>query len=85
MNTVDLKLPDELSSYLNEQAAFRGYKSASEFVQALLEADRHRNLRDELEAMLVEAASGPFTEWADSDVDDVRRLGMRLIDRRKAL
>jgi antitoxin ParD1/3/4 len=84
MSTIDLNLPEELRSYVNEQVASRGYTDASEFVQALLEAERHRSLRDELETTLLEAADGPFSEWTDADVEDVRRVGRRLIERRNA-
>lgn len=84
MTRIDLNLPEELSAYLQQQVASRSYKDASAFVQALLEADRHRNLRDELETMLLDAAEGPFTEWTDADVEDVRRVGRQLIERRNA-
>lgn len=84
MSRIDLTLPDELSAYVQEQVASRGYRDASDFVQSLLEADRHRNVRDEVEAMLLDAADGPFTEWSDADVEDVRRVGKRLIERRNA-
>jgi hypothetical protein len=83
MSRIDLELPDELSSYVQQEVALRGYKDANAFVQALLEAERHRNLRAEIETMLLEAADGPFTGWTDCDVDDIRETGKELIERRK--
>jgi Arc/MetJ-type ribon-helix-helix transcriptional regulator len=84
MSTIGIQLPDELRNYLQEEAARRGYKDQSEFVQALLEAEKLRDLRKDLEAMLLEAVDGPFTPWTDADVQDIEREGMRLIEQRKA-
>jgi antitoxin ParD1/3/4 len=83
MSTVDIHLPDHLKSFLDEQVARRGYKDASEFLQSLLEAEKHRNLNHKLEKMLLEAADGPFEEWTEEDVENIERLGLRLIERRK--
>jgi Arc/MetJ-type ribon-helix-helix transcriptional regulator len=84
MSTIGIQLPDDLRAYLQEEAARRGYKDQSEFVQALLEAEKLRNLRKDLETMLLEAVDGPFTPWTDTDVEDIEREGMRLIQQRKA-
>jgi Arc/MetJ-type ribon-helix-helix transcriptional regulator len=83
MSTVDIHLPDALTSYLNRESARRGYQNPSEFVQALLEAEQIRNIRKDLEAMLLEAADGPFSDWTDDDVADIERAGTRLIERRR--
>jgi len=84
MSTIDIRLPDHLKAFLEAQAARRGYADASEFVQALLEAEQHRQLKSELEQMLLETADGPFSDWTEDDVNDVRRGGKRLIQGRRA-
>ncbi|HYO08292.1 MAG TPA: hypothetical protein VER17_04925 [Tepidisphaeraceae bacterium] len=83
MSTLDIRLRGELRAYLEEQVARGGYKDASEFIEFLVEANKLRGLRAEVEAMLLEAADGPFAEWTDDDVADIERLGTRLIERRK--
>ena len=83
MSIVDIHLPETLKSYLDEQIARRGYKDASEFMGALLEADRVKQVGADLESMLLEAADGPFTGWTDEDVAAIGRLGERLIERRR--
>ena len=37
----------------------------------------------EIESQLDEAVDGPFTEWTDDDVNDIRRLGTAILNRRK--
>jgi Arc/MetJ-type ribon-helix-helix transcriptional regulator len=83
MSTSDIHLPQQLRRYLAQQAARRGYKDPSALVRALVEADRDRLLDDELEKMLLEAADGPFEEWTDEDVAQIRRVGIKLIERRR--
>ena len=83
MTTVNIQLPDSLKSYIETQAARRGYKGASEFVQALLEAERHRELGDELEGLLLEASDGPFSAWTSEDLADIERVGDRLLQKRR--
>ena len=83
MTTVNIHLPDALKTYLESQAARRGYKGASEFVQALLEAERHRDLGKELERALLEAADGPLSEFTTDDVADIERAGDRVLAKRR--
>jgi Arc/MetJ-type ribon-helix-helix transcriptional regulator len=85
MKTIDITLPDDLQAFAQSEAARRGFKDSSAFMQSLLEAEKHRQIRQELEALLLNAADGPFSEWTDHDLDDIRRQGRRLIERRKAL
>ena len=84
MSRIDLQLPDDLTSYLKEEATRRGFRDSSEFVQSLLEAEQHRQRKQEIEAMLLEAADGPLSEWTDEDVEDIRSVGRRLIEKRRA-
>ena len=82
--TLKVELPDELSRYVEEQAAKRGYRDVSEYLAAVLEAEQQRELGNEIEDMLLEAVDGPFAEWNDRDVEDIRRAGRRIIERRKS-
>jgi Arc/MetJ-type ribon-helix-helix transcriptional regulator len=83
MSSIDIRIPEQLQSYLNDQISRRGYKDASEFIQDLIEADRHRQVKQDVEAALLEAIEGPFSDWRDDDVDDIQSAGRRLIERRR--
>ena len=83
MTTINIHLSDELQSYLQQEAVRRGYKDASEFVQSLLEAERLRDIRKELEDSLLEAIEGPFTPLTDADFDDIVREGTKIIEKRQ--
>jgi hypothetical protein len=76
MSTIDL----HHEAYVEKRAAECG-KDASEFIVSVLE--HHRQLRSEVEAMLLERIDGPFEEWTDEDVEDIRREGIELINQRK--
>ena len=82
MSSIDIHLSNELNSYLKVEAARRGFRDPSEFVQSLLEAEQHRQHRAEIEAMLLDAVDGPFSDWTEGDVEDIRRDGRQLIERR---
>jgi antitoxin ParD1/3/4 len=84
MDTIDVTLPDALKSFVDEQVARRGYRDASEFLQSLLEAERRRQIGREVEVMLQEVVDGPFEDWTETDVADIRRAGRRVIEKRKS-
>jgi hypothetical protein len=84
MKSIDVNLPDELQAFVTAESARRGFKDPSGFVQALVEAERHRQLRQDIEALLLEAVDGPFSPWTDQDLEDIRRQGRQLIERRKS-
>jgi Arc/MetJ-type ribon-helix-helix transcriptional regulator len=84
MKTIDVTLPDDLQAFAQAEAARRGFKDPSDFVQSLLEAEKHRQVRQELESLLLEAVDGPFSEWTDQDANDIRTEGRRLIERHQS-
>ncbi|HWB54218.1 MAG TPA: hypothetical protein VG722_08495 [Tepidisphaeraceae bacterium] len=81
---MEITLPDELRAFAQSEAARRGFKDPGEFMQSLLEAERHRQVGREIESLLIEASDGPFSEWTNADVEEIRRTGKRLIERRKS-
>ena len=84
MSTLQIELPEGLRTYVEAKVAESGYRSASEFLQALIEADRQRRSRERVERELLEAVDGPFEEWTEKDIEDIERVGTRIIERRKA-
>jgi len=83
MSTIDLHLPEPMKAYVEKRASECGCKDASEFIVSVLEDHQFRQHRSEIEAMLLEAIDGPFTEWTDQTVEDIRREGTAIINRRK--
>ena len=83
MSTFDLNLPESLKAFVDQQVVTRGYGSPSEFVQSLLEAEQQRQVGREVEALLLETVEGPFTEWTDDDVENIRLAGRKIIEKRR--
>jgi hypothetical protein len=83
MSTIDIHLSGKFTPYLRRESARRGYKDVSAFIDALVEAEKERKTEKEIEGLLLEAVDGPFEEWTDKDVADIRRVGTQMIKRRR--
>lgn len=83
MNAIEITLPDELRRFVETQSSARGFGTPSDYVQALVEADRLRAMRSQLENSLVEAARGPSTPLTEQDFEGIRRRGRALIAGRR--
>ncbi|HRK32122.1 MAG TPA: type II toxin-antitoxin system ParD family antitoxin [Tepidisphaeraceae bacterium] len=81
--TIGIDLPPDLKSYIDEQVTLGRYRDASECVQSLVEADKMRRLRSEIETDLLEAVRAPSTDFTEQDWEDIRTLGHREIKRRR--
>jgi Arc/MetJ-type ribon-helix-helix transcriptional regulator len=84
MSTIDIHLSDALAEYLIKESRRRGYKDASEFVAAVLEAERFRNFSEELERSLEKTIKEPSTPLTDDDFDEVLREGAVTLKKRQA-
>jgi Arc/MetJ-type ribon-helix-helix transcriptional regulator len=84
MSKLDIHLPASVQTYLEQQIARRGYRDASEFIESLLEADRLQQLRGEIEAQVLAAVDGPFSDLTDKDFEDIEKAGDRILARRGA-
>jgi antitoxin ParD1/3/4 len=84
MSTLDLRLPDAVRAYTDDQVARRGYRDVSEYFLSLVEADRLRDIRGELEAKLTEAVRSPSTPLTAQDWAEIRREGTETVRRRTA-
>lgn len=82
MSTLQLHLPDRLKAYLDRRVPASGCGSAEAYVERLIEADRARESAEDVERELLQSVDGPFTDWTDSDVQDIRAAGQALIARR---
>jgi antitoxin ParD1/3/4 len=79
-STMTISLPDEMKSFVEEQAKAGSFSSASEFVRQLLRQEQKRAEQQKLEAMLLEGLdSGKPIRVTEAYLDDLqRRLQKRL-------
>ena len=62
MSTMNISLPEELKSFVDQQVSTRGYGTSSEYVRELIRKDQERLL---LRALLLAGAGSPPTAEAD--------------------
>jgi antitoxin ParD1/3/4 len=74
MGTMNISLPDELRSFVDEQVATRGYGSTSEYLRDLIRRERDR---EHLRTLLLEGANSPQTGIADRAYFDKLRKQVR--------
>ena len=81
---MNISLPPTLKDWVDEQVSRRGFGTASEFVRQMLREEQQRELRQRIDAALVEGIeSGPSTPMTTQDWDDIRREGRRRLAKRK--
>lgn len=74
MADLNISLPETMRGFIEEQVTEGRYRTASHYVQALVEEDQKRKAQERLEALLLEGLeSGPATPMTDADWDDMRR------------
>jgi antitoxin ParD1/3/4 len=85
MATLSFTLPDDMKTFVEEQANRRGFGTVSEFLTAMIaEVQQHQTERQRLDAALLEGlASGPATPLTNEDWEDIRGEGKKLIAERK--
>lgn len=79
MGTMNISIPQSLKTFVEEQAAHRGYGTTSEYVRELIRNDRDR-LR--LRSLLLEGAESAPSEPADAAYFEVLRDRVRQSPRR---
>ena len=63
MSTMNVSLPDELKSYVDDQVGEGGYGSTSEYVRDLIRRDKDRQ---QLRRVLLDGAASPPGPVADA-------------------
>jgi antitoxin ParD1/3/4 len=60
MATMNISLPDSLKDFVKEQASHSDYSNPSDYIRALIRADKQRAAEEKLEQALLEGlSSGP--------------------------
>ena len=76
---MTLSIPESSKALIEQQASKAGYATPEEYLLSLVERDRHRALREEIEAKLVEALASPSAPMTREDWGDIERMGMRIL------
>ena len=71
---MNISLPDQLKSFVEDQVAERGYSTSSEFVRELIRREQDRS---KLRSLLLEGATSPPAGPADEEFFDRLRDGIR--------
>jgi Arc/MetJ-type ribon-helix-helix transcriptional regulator len=71
---MQIQLPQYVCDFVEEQVAALGYRSAMDYVAELIEADRRRVVRQQIEAEIIKGLeSGPSTEFTKEDWESIRQ------------
>lgn len=74
MTTLNVSLPDHLARLLEAKASKDGFRDPSQYVEALIRQDLHRQHNRALEAMLQEGIdSGPSEDMTADDWAELRQ------------
>jgi antitoxin ParD1/3/4 len=74
MTTLKITLPESMKEFVQEQVRSGGYRTTSDYVQALIHAAQVRAAKQELEEKLIEGLeSGPATPMMKEDWDELKR------------
>ena len=75
MEAIQVILTDDLRLFVEEQVTAGGFGTPDVYVQNLLESERRRKAKAELEKLLLEGVEGPMSEMTDADWAEIRRKG----------
>ncbi|MCY3707086.1 MAG: type II toxin-antitoxin system ParD family antitoxin [Gammaproteobacteria bacterium] len=74
MSTMNISLPAQLKTFVDEQVASRGYGSCSAYIRELIRDDRDRA---HLRSLLLEGAESPPSVLADPTYFETLRSRVR--------
>ena len=80
---MTISISDSAKALIEERAAKAGYSDSGEYMISLVEQDRNRVLREDIESKLAEALPSPSSPMAAREWDDIREQGRRMIEQRK--
>ena len=81
MATMNISLPDDLKSFVDEQVADRNYTGSSEYLRELIRKDMAKM---QLRALLLEGAGSPLGSEVNNDYTDELQERIRARAARRA-
>lgn len=72
MTELRITLPDEKMAQIRERATESGSVTPEAYVEGLIEKDLGEEIDEELEALLLERAKGPFIDWTPKHAEELQ-------------
>lgn len=83
-STMNISLPADLKTWLDEQVQSGGYGTASEYVRDVLRRTRERQARRHVDSLLLEAINSGATKVMDAaDFAEIRKTARARAQKRK--
>ena len=75
MATMNISLPEDMKTFIESEAARKGFGTVSEYMQTIIREAQERTARcNHVDSLLLEGLdSGATTPWDSSDWDSVQR------------
>jgi Arc/MetJ-type ribon-helix-helix transcriptional regulator len=71
---MQIQLPESISDFVEQQVAARGYHAPVDYLSDLIEADRRKLVRQQIEAEIIKGLeSGPSTPFTKEDWESIRQ------------
>ncbi|HEY9419844.1 MAG TPA: type II toxin-antitoxin system ParD family antitoxin [Thermoanaerobaculia bacterium] len=85
MTTLNISLPENLKSFVEDQVASGGFSTVSEYIRSLIRDAQERKAREALEAKLLEALGAEPEEMGKMDWEALRsRVRLRASEKRNS-
>ena len=84
MVSLNIAVPESAKSFIDRQVAGGTFRDVDEYILTLIEADRARRVREELETQLVKGLQSPSQLMPDDEWDEIRRTGEAMFAKRGA-
>jgi antitoxin ParD1/3/4 len=81
--TVNVTLPKTLAAFVRERVAMEGYRSAADYVLALIRDDRQRQARDRLDQCLIVGLESEAEQVTPEYLEALRREVRTGIERQR--
>jgi antitoxin ParD1/3/4 len=83
MTTLNISLPENLKTFVEDQVSSGGYSTASEYVRSLIREAQESKAREGLELKLLAALEGAPEEMRGEDWDRLRaRVRQRIAEKK---
>jgi Arc/MetJ-type ribon-helix-helix transcriptional regulator len=83
MKSFNIAVPESTKEFIEGQVAKGKFRDPAEYILALVEADRTRRIRDDIERQLLEGLKSPAQLMPDAEWDEIRQLGEHLLAGKK--
>lgn len=79
MVSLNIAVPESARDFIKDQISAGRFRDTEEYILALIEADRSRKIREDIETRLMEGLNSPAVLMDDSEWDEIRQTGEKLL------